>query len=269
MIHIEDGDKMIYQFIIAMIAGIGAGVATGFAGLSAAAIISPLLIGLLHMPVYSAVGISLASDVLASAAAALTYRKNGNMDMKKSRILFIFVVGFAILGSLVSAFVTDFEIGNSAMSIWMVICSILLGLNFVIRAGKEKQRSADRWLGFSKVVISVACGGYIGFVCGFQGTGGGLMMLFVLNILLGIEFKKAVGSSVLIMTFTALIGAGTHFYLRGWPDLYVLVVCIVFTYIAAKISAVAANRMKEVVVKRITGVLLTASGVILFAGMIL
>ena len=53
----------------------GAGLGTGFAGMSAAAVISPMLITFLGMDPYMAVGIALASDVLASAVSAYTYGK--------------------------------------------------------------------------------------------------------------------------------------------------------------------------------------------------
>ena len=51
----------------------GAGLGTGFAGMSAAAVISPMLITFLGMDPYMAVGIALSSDVLASAVSAYTY----------------------------------------------------------------------------------------------------------------------------------------------------------------------------------------------------
>ena len=56
--------KILYEIIICFIAGIGAGLGTGFAGLSAAAVISPMLITFLDVPAYE---IALASDVLVSA----------------------------------------------------------------------------------------------------------------------------------------------------------------------------------------------------------
>ncbi len=60
------------KWMICLLAGLGAGLGTGFAGMSAAAVISPMLITFLHMDPYMAVGIALASDVLASAASAVT-----------------------------------------------------------------------------------------------------------------------------------------------------------------------------------------------------
>lgn len=62
---------MLYQFLICFIAGIGAGLGTGFAGMSAAAVISPMLLTFLHIPAYEAVGIALASDVLPALSAPI------------------------------------------------------------------------------------------------------------------------------------------------------------------------------------------------------
>ena len=63
---------MLIKFLVCFVAGIGAGLGTGFAGMSAAAVISPMLITFLDMDPYMAVGIALSSDVLASAVSAYT-----------------------------------------------------------------------------------------------------------------------------------------------------------------------------------------------------
>ena len=56
-----------FTFFICFVAGIGAGLGTGFAGMSAAAVITPMLVTFLHMEPYQAVGIALASTSLARA----------------------------------------------------------------------------------------------------------------------------------------------------------------------------------------------------------
>ena len=68
--------QLIQTILVTFFAGMGAGLGTGFAGLSAAAVISPMLITFLGIDPYMAVGIALSSDVLASAASAYTYKKN-------------------------------------------------------------------------------------------------------------------------------------------------------------------------------------------------
>ena len=84
--------------IVTFFAGMGAGLGTGFAGLSAAAVISPMLITFLGMDPYMAVGIALSSDVLASAVSAYTYGKNKNLDVKNGLIMMVTVLFFTVVG---------------------------------------------------------------------------------------------------------------------------------------------------------------------------
>ena len=91
--------------LVAFFAGMGAGLGTGFAGLSAAAVISPMLIRFLNMDPYMAVGIALSSDVLASAVSAYTYHKNKNLDVRDGLIMMASVLGFTIVGSYVDSIV--------------------------------------------------------------------------------------------------------------------------------------------------------------------
>lgn len=91
------------KVIICILAGLCAGVGTGFAGMSAAAVISPMLITFLHMDPYMAVGIALASDVLASAASAVTYARNRNLDIRNGVIMMVSVLAFTLVGSGVAS----------------------------------------------------------------------------------------------------------------------------------------------------------------------
>lgn len=76
--------ELLVKILVCFLAGAGAGIGTGFAGMSAAAVIGPMLMTFLGVPAYQAVGIGLASDVLASATSAWTYKKHKNLDVKNS-----------------------------------------------------------------------------------------------------------------------------------------------------------------------------------------
>ena len=89
----------LFTIVVTFFAGMGAGLGTGFAGLSAAAVISPMLIAFLGMDPYMAVGIALSSDVLASAVSAYTYHKNKNLDIKNGLIMMASVLVFTVVGS--------------------------------------------------------------------------------------------------------------------------------------------------------------------------
>ena len=71
------------------------------------------------------------------------------------------------------------------------------------------------------------------------------------------------GTSVFIMTFTALTGAISHFAIGGTPDVAVWVLCVVFTLIWARIAAVFANKAQPKTLNRATGVVLVVLGAVI------
>lgn len=247
---------LILKIIVCFIAGAGAGLGTGFAGMSAAAVIGPMLITFLGMPAYTAVGIGLASDVLASAISAYTYKKNNNLDVKNGLIMMACVLMFTTVGSFVASLLP-----NATMGTFSVFMTMMLGVKFILKpvmTTKEAMLDVPRR---KRIIQSVICGTVIGFICGFIGAGGGMMMLLILTGVLGYELKTAVGTSVFIMTFTALTGAVSHFAFDGIPDLTVLILCMVFTLIWARIAAIIANRAQTKTLNRVTGIVLIMLGV--------
>ena len=211
---------------VTFFAGMGAGLGTGFAGMSAAAVISPMLITFLGIEPYMAVGIALSSDVLASAVSAYTYYKNKNLDLKNGLIMMASVLAFTVVGSYTASLVPAATMGGFA-----VFMTFLLGVKFILRPVMTTKEAMQGVSAKKRVVQSLVCGVIIGFICGFVGAGGGMMMLLILTSVLGYELKTAVGTSVFIMTFTALTGAASHFAIGGTPDPLTWGLCILFTLV--------------------------------------
>lgn len=251
---------MLYKFFICFLAGVGAGLGTGFAGMSAAAVISPMLITFLGVPAYEAVGIALASDVLASAVSAYTYGKNKNLDVKNGLVMMAAVLCFTLVGSGVSSLVS-----SSTMGGFSVFMTLLLGVKFIVRPVMTTKENMAAVSARKRFFQSVACGVLVGFICGFIGAGGGMMMLLVLTSVLGFELKTAVGTSVFIMTFTAFTGAVSHFAIGGAPDAWCLVFCVASTLLWAQVAAKFANKASPIVLNRATGVVLTMLGAAILA----
>lgn len=245
----------IVELIVCIFAGLGAGLGTGLAGLSAAAVISPMLITFLKMPAYQAIGIALASDVLASAVSAYTYKKNKNIDIKHGIIMLISVLVFTLIGSFVSSLVP-----NGAMGGFSKVMTLFVGLKFIIKPIMTTKEVQEGKTEKEKNIQSIMCGVVIGFICGFVGAGGGMMLLLVLTSVLGYELKTAVGTSVFIMTFTALTGSISHFYIGGAPDIPIMIACIISTLVFARIGAKWANGANVKLLNRVTGVLLCVLG---------
>ena len=250
--------QWIIPLLVTFFAGMGAGLGTGFAGMSAAAVISPMLITFLHMDPYMAVGIALSSDVLASAVSAYTYHKNKNLDIKNGLIMMASVLTFTVVGSYIASLLPSATMGS-----FSVFMTFLLGIKFIVRPVMTTKEAMQNVPAKKRAVQSVLCGMIIGFICGFVGAGGGMMMLLILTGVLGYELKTAVGTSVFIMTFTALTGAASHFAIGGAPDWSVFALCVVFTLLWARIAAVFANKAKPATLNRATGVVLVVLGLVI------
>ena len=251
---------LLFTILVTFFAGMGAGLGTGFAGMSAAAVISPILITFLGIDPYIAVGIALSSDVLASAVSAYTYGKNKNLDIKNGLIMMVTVLLFTVVGSYISSLVPSATMGN-----FSVFMTFLLGIKFIVRPVMTTKEAMQGVSAKKRAMQSVICGIIIGFICGFIGAGGGMMMLLILTSVLGYELKTAVGTSVFIMTFTAFTGAVSHFAIGGLPDPAVWILCIIFTLIWARIAAVLANKATPKTLNRATGVILVVLGVVVMA----
>lgn len=250
--------KLLLTILVTFFAGMGAGLGTGFAGMSAAAVISPMLITFLKMDPYMAVGIALASDVLASAVSAYTYHKNKNLDIKNGLIMMASVLVFTMIGSYVASLVPSTTMGG-----FSVFMTFMLGIKFIVRPVMTTKEAMGSASAAKRAVQSILCGSLIGFICGFVGAGGGMMMLLILTSVMGYELKTAVGTSVFIMTFTALTGSISHFTIGGMPNLTVLVLCVLFTLLWARIAALFANKAQPKTLNRATGIVLVVLGAVI------
>ena len=251
--------NLLFIILVTFFAGMGAGLGTGFAGMSAAAIISPMLIAFLKMDPYIAVGIALSSDVLASAISAYTYGKNKNLDIKNGLLMMVSVLTFTVVGSYVASLLP-----SSTMGSFSVFMTFILGIKFIVRPVMTTKEAMNNVSAKKRAIQSVLCGTMIGFICGFVGAGGGMMMLLILTTVMGYELKTAVGTSVFIMTFTALTGAISHFMIGGLPNFTVWILCILFTLIWARIAALFANKATPETLNRATGIVLVVLGIVIF-----
>ncbi len=250
--------ELLVTILVCFFAGMGAGLGTGFAGMSAAAVISPMLITFLDMDPYMAVGIALASDVLASAVSAYTYGKNKNLDIKNGLVMMATVLVFTMVGSWISSLVPSTTMGG-----FSTFMTLLLGIKFILRPVMTTKEAMGQVSAKKRIIQSIGCGVIIGFICGFIGAGGGMMMLLILTSVLGYELKTAVGTSVFIMTFTALTGSLSHFAIGGAPDWTVLSLCVLFTLVWARIAARFANKASAKTLNRATGVILVVLGMVI------
>lgn len=247
---------ILIKIVVCFLAGAGAGIGTGFAGMSAAAVVGPMLVSFLGVPAYEAVGIGLISDVLASAVSAYTYKKNGNLDIKNSLPLMFSILIVTVIGSFTASFLPERAMGST-----MQFALIIIGLRFLIKPVTTTKEQMNSISPKERLTKSILAGTMIGFICGFVGAGGGMMMLFVLTSFLGYQMHMAVGTSVFIMAFTAFTGGMSHFAIGGIPDPMCMILCVVFTLLWARIAAYLANKADAKTLNRAVGVVMILTSV--------
>lgn len=138
--------------------------------------------------------------------------------------------------------------------------TLLLGIKFIVKPVMTTKEVMAAIPLKTRIIKSALCGAAVGFICGLW-CGGGMMMLLLLTSVMGYELKTAVGTSVFIMTFTALTGSVSHFAIGGLPDMLPFVLCVVFTLIFARIAAKIANKASPRSLNIATGVILVVLGV--------
>lgn len=246
-------------YLIYVLAGLGAGIVTGLAGLSAAVIITPMLVSLCGWQSYDAVTVALASDVLASLLSAYTYYKNGNIDLKRG----IYVTVTAFIGTIVGSYCGYLFSQNNpdGLGYLSMATTILLGIKFLCKPVTGGMDAAISKEIDNKTRKAMIFGAVIGWVCGFTGSGGGVLMLMVFTIVLGYNLKIAVGTSTMIMTLVALTGTVSHISMGA--EIYPLpMLCIVLACLfGAAVSARFANRCEIKKLNRVVGCVLLVLGI--------
>lgn len=267
---------MLGTILLLALSGTLAGIVTGLASASASTVVIPLLVvfgpyvGHTFTP-FTAITISLFTDVFSSSVSAYTYKKNGNIKLKEGMILSITAVIFSIIGTYFASNLSDDALGSSTG--FFTLCT---GIIFFYNSKKKKEQFYDKDFVPSEpkprfadhqTLASIVFGAIIGLICGFTGAGGGMMILLILAAVLGYDTKTAIGTSVLIMTFTALAGGIAHIpYLIeeniAFPFIPILITGT-FAIIGARIASTFANKVPEYKLLRVVSITFMTLGFLL------
>lgn len=249
------------QIIVLLLAGWGAGTVTGLIGASAVVFVVPMLLVFLNIEAYQAIGISLTTDIFASLTAALTFSRYGNINLRSGLQIAILAVVGAISGSWFSSFVPSTDLGGLT-----AIAILFMGISFLkkpitIRADEFREKVDLSYFKKREVLSSAFFGLIIGLFTGIFGAGGGVMILMVLVFVLDYEIHTAIGTSVLIMMFTALSGGVTHFVFESFSPVMALF-AVIGGVLGAGSAALFANWADEEKLARIVGVAFIALGIL-------
>ncbi len=199
------------EIFLVLLVGCFSGMVTGLTGASGVMVVVPLITILFKFPIHEAIGTSLVVDVLTSLVISATYFKNDNIALKSAGWVAISSVVMAQIGTRFSDKIPERGL-DSGFSFVLIVLALIIWRTGIKR---DKMPVAPFDLSDDKsplwrLILSVLLAGGSGFMTGFIGAGGGTNILLILLFVNKFPMHKALGTSVLIMSFTALSGVIGH-----------------------------------------------------------
>jgi len=227
---------------LAIVLGLAIGVIVGAVGGGGAILALPVLVYVLDEPVGPASTASLVVVSLAAAIGAGALARHGRVCW---RIAFRFAVP-AALGSLVGTFASH-EIEGSALILAFVPVMLLAAVLTWKRAGES---GGDGGCPDAPLDRTVIAGLLVGLLTGFFGVGGGFVIVPVLSVWLGVPFRRAVATSLVIITLTGLAALASHLAAGSRPDLAITGTLSLATAAGALLGTTFAERVPQSLLRR-------------------
>jgi uncharacterized membrane protein YfcA len=186
--------------------GLSGGIFGGLLGVGGGVITIPLMVGLLKIGQLKAHGTSLVALVFIGIAGAITYSREGSVDLTASLLLALTAVFTAHAGARFANVLPEWKLKH-AFGAFLISVSVLLVLKSYL------SHLSVSFTGWTKIIVLLLTGLFTGFLSGMMGVGGGAIMIPVMVLLVGFSQHTAQGSSLLVMIPAGIAGAATHWRL--------------------------------------------------------
>jgi len=154
---------------------------------------------------------------VASMIGTMAYLRKGNISMEAilqfglpSLITVFFIRKYVMpnIPEIINLF--GFDVSKHVLIMAMFSILIIASSLNLIKKKKQDRINKTKWDEFCRSPLGlpfiIVLGVAFGFVIGFLGAGGGFIIVPVLMQFLNLEFKKAVGTSLCIISLNSLVG---------------------------------------------------------------
>ena len=236
--------------------GLAIGMIVGAVGGGGAILALPVLVYVLGQPVNPASTSSLIVVALAAAVGAGSLARHGHVCWR----LALTFAAPAALGALVGAVANDGVSGPVLILSFVPVMLVAAGATWQ-RAGSgraEEARDCPPVLAWRILVAGFA----VGALTGFFGVGGGFVIVPVLTLWFGVTFRRAVATSLVIITLTGVAALASHLGAGARLDLPITIALAGSTAAGALCGTLVAQRVPQRALGR--GFALVVAGVALF-----
>lgn len=189
------------SLFVAPLFGALIGLALGMLGGGGSILTVPILVYLLGQSPHSAVATSLVIVGANAVFGAFMHARAGHVKLKQALLFGIIGIPAAFLGARISQFLSE-----TLLLVLFAILMLVIAGN-MLRANKAPSAQAQAAIVWWKVTLG---GLGVGFLTGFLGVGGGFLIVPALVLLLGMDMRDAVGSSLVVIAINSVSGLLGH-----------------------------------------------------------
>lgn len=208
----------LWQVLVGLGFGFAAGVLSGAFGVGGGIITTPAVRLLGGTPI-QAVATPLPVIIPTAITGAISYWKAGEVSIRGVRWGVVPGIAGAIAGALMT------EISDARLL--LLVTAILLAVQSVRiwRGAGTPERARGTTPGWEYALA----GGAAGFVSGLLGVGGGIIFVPIATTMLGMPLKRALGTSLVLISIVAIPGTLVHGVLDNidWLIFLVLVIGVI------------------------------------------
>lgn len=258
-----------------LLIGLISGFCSGLLGVGGGFILIPLLL-LARIPVEAAVSASLVFIFFTSASGTLRHGYQGTVDWRLAAVVGLSSISTTIFGSFLTV-----RLPSSFLQAILGTC-IVAGLFVLNRPPTPKAelaavkaprrwtvsqtvRWADRSITYPlNILKAIWVGGGVGFLTGLLGVGGGFLKVPAFVGFMAIPLRIAIGTSLLTILGSALVGAVSHWG-QGSLNVTVVWTTALMGVVGAQLGAALLPRLTDRFLKILVNGLLALSAAFLFS----
>ena len=268
--------------------GLVAGLLGSTLGVGGGILIVPMLTLALHLPIHTAIGSSLVAIVATSCTEASIYTKNRLTNIKLGLLLETATAPGALVGGLVVALLAS-SLLNALFGIILVYVAYTMLVhqspsaegNTIEDNSVESNRAATnsfQWLSnsyydqslgklvaykVSHIPQGLGAGFFSGTLSSLLGIGGGIVQVPIMNMVMGLPMKPTIATSTFMIAITTTVGALIHYY-HGHVYPIIVAPLIIGVFLGARLGPELAQRVRGILLRRIFGVFLLVTALLMF-----
>jgi uncharacterized membrane protein YfcA len=245
--------------LLAIPFGLAIGFVVGAVGGGGAILALPVLVYVLGEGVGPASTASLVVIAVAAAVGAGALARRGHVCWRIAALFSLPAAAGSLLGALASAAVSERVLILAFVPVMLVAAAATWQ-----RAGEDsRDEPGDCPPARPGVIVLAGLG--VGALTGFFGVGGGFMIVPVLTLGLGLAFRRAVATSLVIITLTGTAALASHLATGAAPDVAITASLAASTAAGAVIGTAVAARLPQQALARGFATIVTVLALLLLA----